>query len=34
MAKILILTNTIGGLYNFRYELLERLIKIMNLLYV
>lgn len=26
MAKILILTNTIGGLYNFRYELLERLI--------
>jgi len=26
MAKILILTNTIEGLYNFRYELLERLI--------
>jgi len=26
MARILILTNTIRGLYNFRYELLERLI--------
>jgi len=26
MARILILTNTIEGLYNFRYELLERLI--------
>jgi len=26
MAKILVLTNTIEGLYNFKYELLERLI--------
>lgn len=27
MSKILILTNSIGGLYNFRYELVERLIE-------